>query len=205
MVSSLQVVRAGTVGALVCSVSLFASCQQVLDIKDAELDPLSAAGPTLCETYCDTVASNCTGAVAVYTTNDTCLGFCGHLPVGTAGDEQGDSAECRLTQADNAASTGEPDVHCPIAGPAGGGTCGTNCDAFCTVFQQVCGDSFDQAYPDLAACRTDCQANIPDVGSYDATMSSGDSVQCRLWHLAAASVDPGVHCPHAAGEPPCGP
>ena len=203
MVSMLQIVRFGLLGAVACSLGTLASCQQVIGIQDANLDPLSAGAPTLCETYCDTVAANCTGNVAVYTTNDVCLGFCGHLAVGTAGDEQGDSTECRLTQADNAARTGEPNVHCPIAGPAGGGTCGSNCDAYCTVFQQECADRFNQAYADLAACQTDCQANIPDLGTYNANMSSGNSVQCRLWHLTAASLDPGVHCPHAAGEAPC--
>ena len=30
-----------------------------------------------------------------------------------------------------------------------------------------------------------------------------DSLNCRLWHVSAATVAPSQHCGHASGEPPC--
>ena len=83
--------------------------------------------------------------------------------------------------------------------------CGSNCDAFCDVLEQVCASDFAAHYADPSECSSDCQDNFPDLGSYDVSMSAGDSVQCRLWHLAAATVDPNLHCQHAAGAAPCAP
>jgi len=199
MVSGRQLGRWAFGVALLSGTLCCASCQQVLGIKDAQLDPES----DLCATYCDAALADCTGALAVYTNRETCLGFCGVLPLGTTGDETGNSASCRLTQAAHALDTGEPETHCPLAGPAGDGTCGSNCDSFCVVFAEVCPSDFAAAYADQTACLTGCAANIPDLGTYNSSMSSGDNVQCRLWHLAAASVDPSIHCTHAAGHAPC--
>ena len=48
-----------------------------------------------------------------------------------------------------------------------------------------------------------CGESIPDLGGYSIEQNSGDSVNCRLWHVSAASVAPSSHCGHAAGESPC--
>jgi hypothetical protein len=45
-----------------------------------------------------------------------------------------------------------------------------------------------------AMCMTKC-ALIPTSGQPNDT--SGDSVQCRIYHLGAAAADPVLHCPHA--------
>ena len=179
-------------------------CEGVLGIEDAELDPeFEAAGTSACEVYCSTVADSCTGDDAVFTNRNTCLAFCERLPIGNDGDTTGNSVACRVAQAELAAATGEPEVHCPLAGPGGEGTCGDNCESYCGVFADVCTTRFAQGYADVADCIDACGIDIPDLGSFDTSMDEGDSVQCRLWHLSAAAVNPTHHCIHADGEIPC--
>jgi hypothetical protein len=164
------------------------SCEGVLGIEDAELDPLLGQGggaPAVCETYCETVAASCAGEDAVYINRDTCLAFCSHLPEGQPGDAVGDTVYCRLSQAQLAAATGEPRVHCPLAGPGGGDTCGENCESYCVVFEQVCSARFEQSYAGPSDCISQCRSDLVDIGDYDVSMQSGDTLQCRLWHLSA--------------------
>jgi hypothetical protein len=175
-----------------------------LGIQDAEIDPqFEAATASPCEVYCSTVADSCTAEDAVFTNRSTCLAYCERLPPGDEGDAEGNSVACRLTQAELAAATGEPDVHCPLAGPGGDGTCGDNCESYCDVFAGVCTTRFEQGYADVADCVDACDNDTPDLGGYDTSMDEGDSIQCRLWHLSAAAVDPTFHCVHADGENPC--
>lgn len=196
-------------------------CEQVLDIKDAELDPTFGApedppdetpepdgGPpppsALCERYCSSVMNNCTGASAVFAKPENCLAVCALLPEGAEGDEIGNTVHCRARAAEAAPS--EPDFYCPAAGPGGSGICGTNCESLCTITAGVCtGDN--RQWDSLLACKTSCDA-LPDLGNFSTAseqgMARGDHVQCRLLHISAAAVyDPGVHCTHAAGAAPC--
>ncbi|MBW2522979.1 MAG: hypothetical protein JRI23_02330 [Deltaproteobacteria bacterium] len=190
--------------ALIAGAAWLVGCEGVLGIEDAELDPLvTAATSDGCETYCDTVQSSCTTTRSVFTNRNTCQAYCERLPQGEAGDQIGNSVACRQSQAELAAATGEPDVHCPLAGPGGQGTCGTNCESYCQVFAEVCTTRFEQRYEGLADCVNFCDGGLLDLGSYDASMDRGDSIQCRLWHLSAAAVDPSFHCRHADGEDPC--
>jgi hypothetical protein len=53
-----------------------------------------------------------------------------------------------------------------------------------------------------SACLTAC-ADVNDLGGYTTSTQAGDSIQCRLYHVSAASLDPKTHCPHAAGEQIC--
>ncbi len=167
----------------------------------------SAAGagavvPDSCADYCSRVQDACVGADAVYTGDATCLGVCGALPPGSPGDEIGNSVECRLQQARYALETAEPAVHCPGAGPGGDGICGQNCESYCVLLQRLCPARFDATFDGLAACATAC-GEIPDAGGFTTAISQGDSIQCRLWHVSAAAVDPSMHCGHAAGDAPC--
>ena len=163
----------------------------------------AGAGLSLCADYCSTVMANCTEAHAVYTSETACLAVCEDLPAGSSDDEIGNSVHCRLRNAELAASTGEPGVHCPIAGPGGDGVCGSNCEGYCVLMQAECSARFSQAFNGLADCQSQCNESLPDPGSYDVSQSSGNSVNCRLWHVSAAALDPSQHCPHASGEPPC--
>lgn len=164
------------------------------------------AQANLCETYCETVMTHCSGPFAVYNTIDTCKAVCSHLPPGQPGDEAHNSVYCRLHAAESAPS--EPSFYCPLAGPGGHGVCGENCAALCTVAAGVCVRG-DRDWPGEAECANECNA-LPDLGTYTtdpaAAMFEGHHVQCRLFHVSAAAIeDPEVHCAHAAGAPPCGP
>lgn len=163
-----------------------------------------AAGADLCQTYCDTIAASCTGEFAQYTSATTCRELCLLLPPGTPDDQIGNTVGCRLHQAELAVEVGEPDQHCTEAGPGGNGVCGQNCEAYCVGLEQACSARFGGAFDGQADCVQACEL-LPDEVRFHAGISAGNSIQCRLWHLSAASVDPSAHCGHALGEAPCAP
>jgi hypothetical protein len=167
----------------------------------ASSDAGSDSGADICARYCQTVMAGCTGANAVYADPQICASTCDALPLGTDGDELGNTVYCRLRNAELAPA--EPETYCPIAGPGGNGVCGSNCEGYCTLMQQICPSMFTSTFATLTGCKTQCDASIPDLGGYSIAIKSGDSLQCRLYHLGAATLDPGLHCPHAAGESPC--
>jgi len=161
------------------------------------------AGASLCELYCDTVMNECSGAFSVYARRENCLGVCKALPVGTPADTSGNSVYCRLQAARVAAA--ELPYYCPAAGPGGNGVCGANCESFCALADQLCSGS-NRQFADMAACLTACQA-LPDLGGFTTSSTagqySGPHVQCRLFHVSNAALDPVAHCPHAGGAKPC--
>jgi hypothetical protein len=63
---------------------------------------------------------------------------------------------------------------------------------------EICPDKLGTIDDCMAACAT-----VPDLGAYDFSIESGNSIQCRLYHVSAASLVPSTHCPHAAGEAIC--
>lgn len=149
---------------------------------------------------------NCTGNYGVYLGSDVCLSVCKVLPEGSPGDQSGNSVQCRLTHAKAVADTGEPKVDCPAAGPGGDGVCGDNCGGFCTIMVEYCSQ-----YSSMSECNDACKG-IPELGGYSASLKdasgspvfgAGNSVECRLWHVSAATQLPQTHCLHAAGQPPC--
>jgi hypothetical protein len=193
------------------------ACADVLGIDDARMDPaLNAAtslesgsdaadgpAPTLCEEYCETVIRACSDnesdSFDVYDSPFTCERQCLLLTPGAERDQSGNTVHCRLFHARVAElSRGERLTECPAAGPGGDGVCGANCEGYCTLMLATCSGLFET----LDACRASC-ALVPDVGGYDISQTSGDSLQCRLYHLGAALVSPEHHCPHAAGAYPC--
>jgi len=196
-----------------------ASCQTILDIEDAEVDPAldgseeqpaqvggsggstDPAG-TVCERYCETVTQTCTGAFAQYTTYANCLSVCELLPPGSPGDDSGNSAQCRLQAAGQAPL--EPSYYCPAAGPGGNGVCGSNCEAVCALLGSLC-----EADDDVEDCAKSC-AEVEDKQTYsvapDLGLFEGKHVQCRLYHATvAAETDTEQHCQHALGSSPCDP
>jgi hypothetical protein len=201
---------------------LSAGCASILGIEDAELaandgasggssgssgagGSLSSGGSggageqTPCETYCETVMDNCTGDLAVYPGVEVCLELCATLPEGDPEDPEGNSVACRLRQAQAAGDTQEPEEHCPVAGLGGGDVCGENCPAFCGAMLETCPGE----YATNAACLDDCES-LEDLGGFSLEADdAGATVQCRIWHIGAATelVDP--HCRHAAGAFPC--
>jgi hypothetical protein len=200
------------------------SCASLIGIEDASLDPKgqggagavggttsgAGTGPTdagqgggegdpvlsQCARYCDAVMKNCTGPVQVYESPQVCKEVCLQLPPGTPGDRSGNTVACRLFHATQIELIGEEASECPAAGPGGDGVCGENCDGFCTLIRGLCPAALS------VECEASCPA-IPDQGGYNSSVMGGLSLQCRLYHVSAASLDADFHCPHAAGVGPC--
>jgi len=186
-------------------------------------DSAGAAGttstePDLCERYCDQITRVCKGKYEQYRTFDQCVAVCKRLPAGTPGDQDVNSVECRLRQAQFADS--EPFVYCKSAGPLGAGKCGSNCVSYCSLMQEECtaqstAQNLEPSfYPSVQACLSACSA-LPDEPGAPTQYSSsamaepssfvGNNVFCRTYHVAAALEQdaPDEHCPHAMGGDPC--
>lgn len=175
-------------------------------------------GPTLCESYCDAVMTNCKGKYEQYRTFNQCVEVCKRLPEGASGDQDVNTVQCRVRQAEFAES--EPFVYCKSAGPLGAGKCGSNCVAYCSLMQNTCtadstvGNLEPSYFDDSQACLAACGA-IPthedDPVQYSSSASAspscfvGNTVYCRIYHVAAALEQdtPDEHCPHAMGGDPC--
>jgi hypothetical protein len=205
---------------------IVSGCNGLLDLDPAHVDPAigakvvdpGAAGAggesaapeaSLCEQYCGAVTDGCTGERTQYTNLEACLAACPFFPEGTAGDDSGNSIQCRLNYALKAPS--EPITYCTWAGPGGDGMCGSNCEGFCSLMGACTVSTTDEA-GDFFASNDDCLAacaNVPAIGGYNATDDSitggRDIFECRLYHVAAGiyANDTALHCPHATGKRLC--
>ena len=168
----------------------------------ADLVPLSP-----CADYCAQVLSACaTMATSQYSGESQCLGYCTTnygWPSGRAGDSSGNSLACRVYHA-GAAKGVDPVLHCPHAGPSGGNFCGTWCEVYCDLALRNCKDGL-QVYADRTQCLTAC-VSIPAGGKANDT--SGNTIQCRIYHAGLAGTDAPnavMHCPHVRAVPtgPC--
>lgn len=149
---------------------------------------IDAPGLTLdCASYCGAIQTACTGTLAQYESVNACLGTCEHLPVGALGDMTGNTLGCRVYHTDFARQ--DPMTHCEHAGPAGGTMCGTTCEGFCSVAPIVCPTQWQ-----ANNCAQQC-GGLATVPPYSIN-SVGDTIECRLYHLTNATVDPTTHCPH---------
>ncbi|MES1188089.1 MAG: hypothetical protein ABUL60_30000, partial [Myxococcales bacterium] len=173
-----------------------AACQAVAGIEDRTLDP-EAGKPVYsqqCHDYCDLVTTACTGTNQVYATKDTCLGVCAHLDPGETIERADENTiACRAFYAGE--SVREPIDNCKYAGPGGGGKCGTDCEAYCQLYPEVCPD--DYKYTSTADCLKFC-GTLQDQDSFDVVRDhGGDSIECRLVHTSSATLKPKEHCEHA--------
>lgn len=157
----------------------------------------TGGGPT-CTDYCAKIAMNCTsgdggGGNVQYTSTAACNTYCtasAGWTAGTTGATSGNTIACRTYHAGAAAA--DPVLHCPHAGPTGGNVCGTYCENYCQLMAKNCTGA--NAVYDAAMCMTKC-TGIPTGGKAGDT--SGNTVQCRIYHLSAAAADPGTHCVHS--------
>jgi hypothetical protein len=158
---------------------------------------------SLCERYCNTIATACPAPNEQYASPGACRAVCAKLDPGEPGDFGENTVECRLGRAELARDTGEPGTYCFSAGPGGSGVCGSDCEGFCTIMADVCElmGSFEECLPQCEMVPN--LSGPPDNVTYDISVQAGDSVQCRLFHVSAASLDPITHCGHAAGSTPC--
>jgi hypothetical protein len=165
-------------------------CRAILGIEQHQYNPLN------CTVYCDTIMTTCIGANSQYTDMDTCLGFCSALPPGTLDDDAGNTLGCRLNQA----MIAQENTDCAIAGPGGDGTCGSNCESLCTVALVNCPEDFSSMSSCMAVCHDLLECPAPYNAVPGGTTPDDPSVECRLWHLGAASAG----LPSNAGAPPEG-
>jgi hypothetical protein len=169
-----------------------AGCRQILGIEDRGDDALT------CEAYCTTIAMACTGDDLQYISTDTCMGMCATFPVGIADAGTGNSLACRITQANAILAGGEGS--CAAAGPGGDNICGTNCDGFCVGVAAICPDDFKTSLGCQVACAQIPDAVCPAYFVQQDVVPNFDSIQCRLYHLSAATQNAAEHCPHTLGE-----
>ncbi len=177
----------------------------------------AAAAPT-CDSYCALVQSACTGANAAYAAGDAglaeCMTACQTWSMGDGGDN---GLLCHNTHAGLAVAL--PNPHCWHAGPYGWGVCGGQCEDFCALTVDWCspdaGYTGAVPYASAADCLTACagftavsgSATVISAedggGAYTAGFSysaegptSGNSRDCREWHLGVALQSPTNRTPH---------
>ncbi len=162
-----------------------------------EVDASSSTGADtgdaeVCADYCSLIGDHCEDDDAQYDGDAICEATCANMPVGNAGDELGNTASCRTFHAVLAAE--DPQTHCPHAGPAGAGTCGANCESFCSIALSVCEGDLS-VYTSTEDCIDACEGFAAEP-PYSANVPDEDSFACRLRHLTLASLQPEVHCAH---------
>lgn len=170
------------------------ACHEIAGIEDRTVEDLSLQ---ICAEYCNEVLERCTGDYSVYVNENTCLGTCKYLPLGEANEPvtANNTVLCRLEQA---RGIKEPNVDCRRAGPGTQDACGTNCEAYCGVRAQLCPQEYEER-----ECIRLCGGLIDRKEFNTETDVNGNTVQCRLWHIAAAAAagnspqDIAKHCQHA--------
>jgi hypothetical protein len=166
--------------------------------SDAGVNPVP---PLSCDKYCALVQSHCKGEHAQYASEDDCLAFCEHVPPGDPSEPKGTAGMyCREWYAGNP-SLSDPEKYCAAAGPFGGGICGDRCTAFCQIALSACapdgGSAGAAPYPTLPKCKTECveytyrEAGVDGGGEGLDGPKSGDTLNCRLYHLRKAVRDAG--------------
>jgi hypothetical protein len=162
---------------------------EVIDtvVEDTEVEPPAPD----CATYCTSIQASCTTEQGGYPDEATCLSVCGAAgwDVGTSADTSGNTLGCRTYHAGAAAT--DAVTHCPHASLFGGGVCGDVISNYCDSIAHVC--TGDNAPTWTADCATDAAAYA--AGTPGDT--SGDTLECRLYHLGVAHVDADTHCGHA--------
>jgi hypothetical protein len=158
-------------------------------------------GKSLCDNYCDTVSANCSGNFEQYVSKAVCMKVCARLDPGQPGDDSGNTVNCRLHFAESAGLAGEQQTNCSAAGPGGNGVCGTNCEGLCRIALDTC-KAGNLIFRSISECAAAC-TKLQDLGHYDDSIQDGPEVQCRLYHVSAAQIDPIFHCKHVAGIEKC--
>jgi hypothetical protein len=171
-------------------------------------NPDLAAAMLTCADYCSTIHTACgfdtdpsPGPNDQFASLESCLGACKTYPVGMVSDTSGNTLGCRTNHAMLALK--DPKTHCPHAGPAGAGTCGSDCEGFCQLAMTYCTAMYNATvYTNIAQCMSVCQATPDDV-PYTTNTQDGAHVACLIYHAEeAASVpkeDPTDHCANAMG------
>lgn len=161
-------------------------------------DPVASGD--LCATYCFEVAKSCTGANRQYRNDEECRRTCALLPAGTEADGERNTIGCRVRKARAATNLDS----CVVAGPFGGGACGSRCEAFCDVVMGNCTGAL-APYGSKSTCLEECQrfAFDPAEGEGPDQVSAGnDTINCRSHHAILALDDKVTHCGHTTAVSP---
>ncbi|MEZ4224155.1 MAG: hypothetical protein R3B13_24615 [Polyangiaceae bacterium] len=169
---------------------LAVGCESIAGIEDRTFEAPVSGSPE-CEAYCTDVMSACSAQFAAYPSRTSCVQTCDALPRGEAA--LANSVECRAAKAKLAVTTQEPASDCPGAGPYGLGTCGSICQAYCSLLEALC--------PAQASAVKDCESSCTALeasGVYDLSkIAKGDTLECRIHHLTLAAQD-ASECDNAA-------
>jgi hypothetical protein len=165
------------------------------DAPGTDAPPDGASSSMACMTYCNSIQTTCVGGNAQYDfgsvgTDGSCVGACLDLPAGVAGAASGNSLACRVTHTQLAMT--DPDTHCVHAGPSGGDMCGTTCEGFCSIASMACPTQWP-----AATCAATC-ATVPSAPPYDRSITTGDTIECRLHYAVLATVDAATNCPETS-------
>jgi hypothetical protein len=95
----------------------------VSDDDDSVSDDDDSAAASPCQQFCGGVQTICTAGNQQWSDAAACEIDCNTWPLGTFGDSTGNSLACRGYHLNAAMTSGQPEVHCPHAGPTGGGVC----------------------------------------------------------------------------------
>jgi hypothetical protein len=148
------------------------------------------------------VSRNCTGQNAQYASQAACERTCGLFPAPFTA-ETNTAIGCRYAHA--AAAQAQPDLECGAAGPYAAGKCGDRCDVFCDLALAVCnGKDGARPHASFDECKLVCEAyaRTADKKVSPAGPSSGNTRECRMYHLLAAVESPALHCPHVGSASP---
>lgn len=202
-----------------------AGCEQIAGIErrtyrgdggvdDGGLGEVEYPSQQECDDFCGVVEESCNetaGVFAYKSMTKYCNSLCLHLPRASSPQKVSGthSFECRQREAENAfGQRGDPDEgvqSCRSASAGGAPYCGSNCEAYCQLFADICADTPTKPREN---CLEECAALASD-DTLDADKSfssnNADTVECRLSHLGAAATakvnesveETALHCEHA--------
>jgi hypothetical protein len=172
--------------------------------------PVFTELPDLCAEYCETVTATCTAddGTSQYASAQACEAVCLRgMSLGSPGDKDSglDTAYCRYENSLTAGDFGEIKFDCATAGLGGNGACGDICDVYCSLLVNVCGEVLAGEFilTDHETCVAECETVPRTPEPFDFEVDSGNTLECRLWHIQAAFNNAEQHCPHSAGALPC--
>lgn len=189
--------------------------------EEADCFPDCAAYCADWNEICDPTFDDAFGSIA-----GDCFSFCQAMNWESGTFEiphpSNDTLGCRIYHLDNALADRE--AHCPHSGPTGADVCGNWCEVYCNMANSLCSDVdfssvlggpggaaidrglFDATFQDVDVCATRCRGEGPgDPIPTDGQIGdpSGDTVQCRMYHLITAADGLGAtgraeHCAHGS-------
>jgi hypothetical protein len=170
-------------------------------------------GENGCENFCDTVIASCTGDLQQYETRATCIDSCMAFP--EPGNTQytypetpvtmGNSVACRVYHAQVANTNAQlAETHCIHSGPTGGNLatlCGTECEGYCSLLSDACGDTVSDC---LTACATlaptDASITSKDIYEGKKSVLGDKSVACGISSATMSLEDADMCAKARAGE-----